>query len=272
MINYRNILLPSFSVGGLTLNFYWVLFFLGLFIVHRLLTASFSTGNFAIYDNKNSKFIDYPKRVNQIVIWSGVGWQIGGRLGNTLLHFDKVALLEHPVWQVLGSGFSSRCAVLGTFVATFLVAKRSNLSTVKLADLLSFITPTFLFLIRISEFLSDGIPGRPTSLPFGVIYPHYGEIPRHPFRLYQALLEGFLLQVFLVFNKKQFSFKGRMTCLFLIGYIVAGDIAAYFRDPEVMPDVMIGEVSFRNLVSLLLGGLVLYIALRKTRKVAKTSI
>ncbi len=275
MIDYRSIQLSGPSVAGHVLSVYWIFFIFGLYIIHRLVTASFRTGNFSIYDKENSKFIDYPKAVNKIVLWAALGWQVGGRIGYVALNFEKASFQANPFWIIyaLGDGLSSSCAVIGAFLTTAFIANRLKLNTLKLMDILSFITPTFIFLVRISEFMTISTPGRPTNIVYGVIFPGYGDIPRHPLRLYQALAEGLLLQIILIANKKQFSHRGRMTCLFLLGYAVLGDIvASLFRDFEIQAENMIGIFSFRQIVTLCLASLAFYISFIRQTKLQRGKV
>ena len=267
---YKSVDISHFPIGNHSLNLYWLIFFGGILVIRQLLLVSFRTGFFPIIDDRTSTFVNYPKYVSKIVLWAAIGLQIFGRVGYAFLRSKNHSWSNEPFWffQEMGQGLSPRFALLGALVACWFATRNLRLNYLKLCDLLCFIAPTFLFLVRILEFLSDPVPGLPTNQSFGIIYPDFGDVARHPLRLYQALLEGLFLQFIVYFSRKQLSRPGYITSIFLIGFIAADDIVAFFRDTSLAPEVVLGNVTFRHWTALVTVGIVISIFFKKEKSKA----
>ena len=170
----------------------------------------------------------------------------GGRLG-FVLFYQPEYYLANPleilmIWQ---GGMSFHGGFLGVAVAGLAYCIRQNASMLSTTDLLAIATPPGLFLGRIANFINNELWGRPTDVPWAVIFP--GEVAqtcpgitsicaRHPSQLYEGLLEGLLLGfilLYLAWRRGWLRMPGALTGVFLTGYGLARSFVELFRQPDM---------------------------------------
>lgn len=181
-----------------------------------------------------------------LVSWLILGVILGGRLG-FVLFYQPDYYLSNPVdilkvWQ---GGMSFHGGFIGVSVAALIYCLKYKTPLLPMADLLALATPPGLLLGRIANFINAELWGRPTTVPWGVVFPgaaaqDCGELAglcaRHPSQLYEATLEGALLGVVLmvaVFGFRAFRRSGLITGIFLIGYSASRAFVELFRQPDV---------------------------------------
>lgn len=218
-------------------------------------------------------------QVEDIMTWMVLGVILGGRLGYVAF-YQPVYYAQNPVeilmvWQ---GGMSFHGGFLGVVVAAWAYARRHGLPVASTADLVACVVAPGLFFGRIANFINAELWGRPTDMPWGVIFP--GEAAqacatalapcaRHPSQLYEAALEGvvlFALILWLIHRHGALMAPWRITGVFLAGYGAARVIVEAFRQPDaqyITPETPLGQVflglTMGQLLSLpmLLVGLVL---------------
>lgn len=174
--------------------------------------------------------------VEDLLFYGVVGVVLGGRLGYVL--FYKFGhYLSHPleILSVWKGGMSFHGGLLGVIVAMILFARRRQRSAWQTFDLIAPCVPTGLAAGRIGNFINGELWGRfaDPSLPWAMVFPQSGSPqPRHPSQLYQFLLEGVLLFVFLWWYASKPRARGQVSAVFLIGYGLCRFIAEYFRQPD----------------------------------------
>ena len=200
-----------------------------------------------------------------------MGIILGGRLGQVLL-WQPGYYLAHPleILKIWEGGMAFHGGFLGVVLAIYLYARNQKLSLWWVADVIAPSTPIGLFLGRVANFINGELWGRPTNVPWAMVFPHADNLPRHPSQLYQAALEGILLFAFLHLagrNQTVRARPGMMTGLFLMGYAVARSIGEIFREPEV--DLgSFNFVTWGQILSVPMFALGLYLALRKPKAAA----
>ena len=123
--------------------------------------------------------------------------------------------------------------LLGVIFSTYIFCKRKKLNFLKLMDVISCTVPIGIFFGRITNFINSELWGKPTSLPWGVVFPNGGHAPRHPSQIYEAFLEGLILFLILnYFYKKKFFIAGYCSSLFLILYGIFRIIVEFIREPD----------------------------------------
>lgn len=191
-------------------------------------------------------------QLEDMVTWIVLGIILGGRLG-FVVFYQPAYYLANPgeIIKVWTGGMSFHGGFLGVVLAVWLFSRRHKLPTASIADLLAIATPPALFLVRIANFINNELWGRPTTMPWGVIFP--GEAAqncpgfaspcaRHPSQLYEALLEGILLGAVLwtlAWRRGWLKRPGMLTGLFFLGYGVIRFFVEFFRqaDPQfITPD------------------------------------
>lgn len=192
-----------------------------------------------------------PRRVTKsqwddLLLWITLGIIVGGRLGQVLF-WDPGHYLADPleIVKVWKGGMAFHGGLLGVVLAVFVYAHWQRVSFFAFADLIAPAAPIGLFLGRVANFINGELVGRPTDVPWAMIFPYVDEQLRHPSQLYQAALEGVALFVVLHWAAGRESLRQRLGVLsgiFLIGYAVARSVGELFREPEV-------DLGMRNFVT-----------------------
>ncbi|MCU0826274.1 MAG: prolipoprotein diacylglyceryl transferase [Tabrizicola sp.] len=185
------------------------------------------------------------EQVERFFTWAVVGIIIGGRLGYVIFYEPGVYLAEPwriPLINEGGMAFHGGFA--GVVVAAIWFCRREKIAMLSMGDLLAIAVPVGLGLGRLSNFVNAELWGRPTDLPWGVIFPGAAAqacatateaCARHPSQLYQAALEGLLLAVvltWLAFRRGWFQRPGALMGLFLAGYGIARFLVEFVRQPD----------------------------------------
>lgn len=180
--------------------------------------------------------IDGP-RIDDLVVWATLGVVLGGRLGYVLF-YKPGYYLANPLdaLQVWQGGMAFHGGVVGVLIALWLFCKRRGLSLTAVGDLVCAVVPIGLFLGRIANFINGELWGRPApDVPWAMVFPHAGPVPRHPSQLYEAALEGLLLLIALHLLWRLPAVRrqpGTLAGCFLLGYGLARGTAEFFREPD----------------------------------------
>ena len=237
MLTYPEIDPILFSFGFLKIRWYGLMYVLGFaatyFLVYRQL--------------KQFKWDELLKQVDNLNLYLILGVILGGRLGYVFF-YQPSYYLHHPL-EILATwegGMSFHGGCLGVILAGILFCRFHKLDFWKGADLYVVTIPIGLGLGRIGNFINAELYGRVTDVPWGMVFPGGGTLPRHPSQIYEALLEGAVLFI-LLWSLKSKPWKtspsrfwphGSMFALFLISYGVMRIFVEFFREP----DAYLGEV------------------------------
>lgn len=182
------------------------------------------------------------EQVGDLLFWGVVSVIIGGRLGYVLFYVPG-EWLANPwlVFNIRDGGMSFHGGLLGVVVMMWFYARHLGLTFFRLADFVAPLVPTGLAAGRVGNFIGGELWGRPTEVPWGMIFPSAGdELTRHPSQLYQAGLEGLMLFVLLWLYSSKPRPVGAVSGFFLIGYGALRFVAEFFRQP----DAHIGFIAF----------------------------
>ena len=184
------------------------------------------------------------QQLEDLVTWIILGVIIGGRLG-FVLFYQPAYYLAHPaeILQIWQGGMAFHGGFLGVVAAVWIFCARQGLPKMQTADLLAIATPPGLLLGRIANFINAELWGRPTDMPWGVVFPPQAALcdstpcARHPSQLYEAGLEGLLLGavlLYLAFRRGGFLRPGLIAGLLFAGYGTARFVVEFFRlaDPH----------------------------------------
>ena len=184
-------------------------------------------------------------QIGDLITWVIVGIIVGGRLG-FVLFYEPAYYLANPaqipaIWQ---GGMAFHGGFLGVVIAAALYLRSQKIPLLPLADVMAYATPPALALGRLANFINAELWGRPTTAPWGVIFPGAAaqDCPgvlelcaRHPSQLYEAALEGVLLclvLIWLVYRRRAFFRPGLALGVFLAGYGAARFIVEFFRQAD----------------------------------------
>jgi phosphatidylglycerol:prolipoprotein diacylglycerol transferase len=154
------------------------------------------------------------------------------------------------MWQ---GGMSSHGGMLGVLIATFLFARRRKIGFVALGDIVVAGAPIGLFLGRVANFVNGELFGRASDVPWAMVFPHGGPVPRHPSQLYQAGLEGlllFTLLAWLAYRTRALERPGLLGGVFFAGYGVSRVIVELFREPDAHLGFLVAGATMGQLLSL----------------------
>ena len=190
---------------------------------------------------------------DDFVLWVTLGIILGGRAGYVLF-YNPSYFAAHPleVFQLWKGGMSFHGGFLGCVLAVGLFAYFRGISFLSLADLTCAAGTIGLFLGRIANFINGELWGRPTDVPWAMVFPSGGPLPRHPSQLYEALLEGLALFVVLGLLIRAGALKrpGLVTGAFALGYGLARSFCELFREPDAQLGFLWGGLTMGMLLSL----------------------
>lgn len=193
------------------------------------------------------------QKVDDFLVWATLGVILGGRIGYVLFYKpDFYFANPTEIFMVWQGGMSFHGGFLGVVISAFLFCRKHKIETYLLADLLSVVAPIGLFFGRIANFINGELFGRVTDVPWAMIFPHGGNLPRHPSQLYEAALEGLLLFIILMVAKQSsFGSKpGALTGIFLLGYAAARGFVELYRQPDDYLGFLIGGLTMGQLLSI----------------------
>lgn len=174
--------------------------------------------------------------IDDFLIWAAIGTLVGGRVGYVLF-YDFGAFAANPlqifaIWQ---GGMSFHGGFLGTTTAMILFAHRRGMNVWSLFDVVAAGVPVGLGLVRVANFVNSELWGRPTDVPWAVVFPNGGPFARHPSQLYEAALEGlvlFLVLRLLTHWALQLRAPGLVAGVFVAGYGLSRIIVEFYREPD----------------------------------------
>jgi phosphatidylglycerol:prolipoprotein diacylglycerol transferase len=150
--------------------------------------------------------------------------------------------------------------LIGIILSVIIYVRKHRFNFFEFADLIIVTAPIGLGLGRLGNFLNAELYGRVTTIPWGMIFPSGGGLPRHPSQLYELFLEGILLFTILWWIK-DFPFKkGTLFCLFLFLYSIFRFFVEFFREPDPQLGLFFSFITMGHILSVLMGigGLVLF--------------
>lgn len=196
---------------------------------------------------------------DDFVVWITFGIILGGRIGYVLF-YNLPHFAAHPVqiFELWNGGMSFHGGFLGCLIAITAFAWRRRIPILSLADVTAAVTPIGLFLGRVANFINGELWGRPTDVPWAMVFPNAGPFPRHPSQLYEAALEGIALFIVLNILVRRGMLKrpGTITGAFAVGYGIARITCEFFREPDIQLGFLWGGLTMGMLlcIPLILGG------------------
>jgi phosphatidylglycerol---prolipoprotein diacylglyceryl transferase len=193
-------------------------------------------------------------QLDDFILWATVGIILGGRTGYVLF-YNFPFFIQHPleIFELWKGGMSFHGGFMGCVVAVILFARANNVSILSLGDITTAVAPLGLCLGRIANFINSELWGRPAdpSLPWAMIFPNGGPLPRHPSQLYEAGLEGILLFVVLAVMIRLGALKrpGLILGSFIAIYGLARIASEHFREPDPQLGFLWGGLTMGMLLS-----------------------
>ncbi|MBW2505425.1 MAG: prolipoprotein diacylglyceryl transferase [Deltaproteobacteria bacterium] len=189
--------------------------------------------------------------VSDLLFQGVLGVVVGGRLGYVLF-YKPAWYFSHPleilmVWQ---GGMSFHGGLVGVVVATVLFCRRKQIPILLTGDILVTSATVGLGCGRVGNFINGELWGKVTDLPWGMVFPGGGNLPRHPSQLYEAILEGPVLLAILYWLHKKDSKPGLPFFSFFIGYGTFRFLVEFLRQPDPHLGYLWGGATMGQLLSL----------------------
>lgn len=207
------------------------------------------------------------QKIEDLMFWIIIGVIAGGRFGYVLFYKPEY-YLQQPleIFMLWNGGMSFHGGLIGVITAAYLFCRKQNFSFLSVIDLIASAAPIGLFLGRLANFINAELFGRVTEVPWGMVFPGGGALPRHPSQLYESLTEGLLLFIVLfiaVRFTKLPEKHGRLAGLFMAGYWLARTFCEQFREPDAFLGYFFGQVTMGQILSLPMLLIGLYLLFRK---------
>jgi phosphatidylglycerol---prolipoprotein diacylglyceryl transferase len=176
-------------------------------------------------------------QMDDFILWVTIGIILGGRAGYVLF-YNVDFFIRHPaeIFELWKGGMSFHGGFLGCVIAVIWFSRSNKLPILSLGDITTAVAPIGLFLGRIANFINGELWGRPAEpdLPWAMIFPNGGPMPRHPSQLYEAGLEGILLFTVLAVMIRLGALRrpGLILGSFIMLYGLARITGEFFREPD----------------------------------------
>jgi phosphatidylglycerol:prolipoprotein diacylglycerol transferase len=247
------------KLGPLHVGWYGLMYVFG-FIASYLLVR---------YQMKKKEFGISREEVDNLYLYLMLGLIIGARLGYVLF-YDLPIYLKDPleIFAIWHGGMSFHGGLLGVLIVGIVFCWRHNKSFWQIADLFIVTAPIGLGLGRIGNFINGELYGRVTGVPWGMIFPQGGPLPRHPSQLYESALEGGCLFVCLWFLRDKKFPSGGLLAVFLFAYGIFRFFVEFFREPDQQLGFILGPLTMGQLLSslMIISGIVLFFSVRRKEK------
>lgn len=241
MLHYPTIDPTIVKIGPIQIRWYGVMYILAFLASYFLVK----------YQIRKKRLPIDINTVNDLFLFLVIGLIIGARLGYVIF-YNLPFYLAHPLklFAVWEGGMSFHGGLIGIILCALIFSKKRKVNFWLMADLISVTAPIGLGLGRLGNFINAELYGRVTNLPWGMIFPSAGVLPRHPSQLYELFLEGILLFGILWWIK-DFPFKkGTLFCLFLLLYSIFRFFIEFFREPDPQLGFIVSFITMGQILSI----------------------
>ncbi len=209
-------------------------------------------------------------QLDDFILWVTIGIILGGRTGYVLF-YNPTYFLQHPaeIFQLWNGGMSFHGGFLGCVAAVMVFARKNDISILSLGDITTAVAPIGILLGRIANFINSELWGRTadSSVPWAMVFPNGGPLPRHPSQLYEAGLEGILLFLVLAVMIRMGALKrpGLILGSFIAIYGLARITGEFFREPDPQLGFLWGGLTMGMLLSvpMIIAGAILIVMARR---------
>ncbi len=231
-IPFPNIDPVLISIGPLAVHWYGLAYVVGILLGWRYARRIAATDRLWAAQKPAMS----PTDIDDFLLWGAIGIVLGGRLGY-ILFYDYAAFAANPLRliEIWNGGMSFHGGLLGTIIAMILFARRRGIVVWSLFDVIAAAAPIGLFLGRIANFINAELWGKVSDVPWAVVFPTGGPLPRHPSQLYEAVLEGpvlFFTLFAMIWFYGRLRFPRYVGGAFIAGYGISRILVEFVREPD----------------------------------------
>ena len=211
------------------------------------------------------KNLDVGEKFDDYITYLIIGIILGGRLGYIIFYnFNYYSHNILDIFKIWQGGMSFHGGLLGIILSSIIFAKKNNQDPFEYMDLVSLVAPIGIFFGRLANFINSELYGKTTEVLWSVTFTKVDNLPRHPSQLYEAVLEGAILFLILMYYRKKNYLKkpGLISGLFLIFYSIFRFFVEFFRVPDEQLGYLILNLSMGQIISLIfvtIGTILFYI-------------
>ena len=199
---------------------------------------------------KNS---DISEKFDDYITYLIIGIILGGRLGYVIFYnFNYYSHNILDIFKIWQGGMSFHGGLLGIILSSIIFAKKNNQDPFEYMDLVSLVAPIGIFFGRLANFINSELYGKASDVPWSVIFVKIDNLSRHPSQLYEAISEGIILFLILIYfiNKNYLNKPGLISGLFLIFYSLFRFFVEFFRVPDEQIGYLILSLTMGQIISL----------------------
>jgi len=199
---------------------------------------------------KNS---DISEKFDDYITYLIIGIILGGRIGYVIFYnFSYYLDNIFDIFKIWQGGMSFHGGLLGVIASSYIFAKKNNQNPFFYLDQVSLVAPIGIFFGRLANFINSELYGTATDLPWSVIFAKVDNLSRHPSQLYEAILEGIILFLILIYfmNKGYLKKPGLISGLFLILYSLFRFFVEFFRVPDEQIGYLFLNLTMGQIISL----------------------
>ncbi len=260
MIPYPDIKPYIVKIGPLEIRWYGLMYLLG-FLGSYLLVQ---------YQVKKKKLPIDKQLIEDLYFYLILGLIVGARLGYVVF-YNLSEYLKNPleIFALWHGGMSFHGGLIGSALAGYIFYKKRKVDFWLFSDLIIVTAPIGLGLGRIGNFINGELFGRLSTVPWAMVFPEGGPLPRHPSQLYEAFGEGVVLFIILWFLKDRIRTRGVLTACFLILYGIIRFFLEFFRQPDPQLGFIVSFLTMGQILCLamIVAGVILYAVRRKVDSV-----
>jgi len=196
--------------------------------------------------------VELKEKFDDFLTFVILGIIIGGRLGYVILYNPNYYLDNLiDIFKIWEGGMSFHGGLIGVVLASIYFAKKNNQNFFIYLDVISIVAPIGIFFGRIANFINSELYGTETNLPWAVQFIKIDNLYRHPTQLYEALFEGLILFLILIYlrNKGLMKITGLMSGIFLICYSIFRFMIEFLRVPDEQIGYLIFNLTMGQIIS-----------------------
>ena len=179
------------------------------------------------------------RHADDLVFYATLGIILGGRIGYVLFYAPEMLSSPLRILRLWDGGMSFHGGVIGVSLGILWMAKKNGLNWLRVHDYVACCVPFGLLFGRLANFINGELWGKPTDVPWAIVFPRTvagGIDPaRHPSQLYEAALEGIVLLAvlgYLFWRTKARYEPGKLVGTFLLGYGLSRFVVEFYREPD----------------------------------------